>query len=691
MIALRGVRSIALAAAAACALVAANASAQTRDAGRDTLALLDLDRPGLEQVKRNVDAGKHDAAAAALLDYYRRRHAGKAPDYSNAEEAVDAAKKPGKAIVETANNALLHRFQPHKGYGFFDYGADIDWQYWPVKDNEVRWQLHRVKWWDAMGRVYRDTHDERYAKEWMAQFSDWARKNPPDGPTHPYAWRALEVSERVNSLVTTFGLFVDSPSITPAFLLEFLASYHQQADYLPAHYAKEGNHRLFEAQRLLYAGASFPEFKRAGAWRKSGVEVLNQEIGKQVYADGIQYELSPSYHLASIDIFLNAYATAKKAGIENEFPASYRQAVENMANAYFDFSFPDLNAPMFGDSWIGDRSSYVKRFKGWLSAFPDNPAIRYYASEGKQGHPPAHLSKGLTVGGFYTFRSGWTPDSTILILKASPPGEFHAQPDNGTFELWVNGRNFMPDSGVYVYSGDAEIQKMRNWYRQSRVHNTLTLDDADMQITKAALAKWQPDGDVQVLAYANPSYPGLDHQRTVLFVDQTYFVIVDRAVGTATGKLGTHFVLREDSNPAFDERGNRVHTRYADGNNLLVQNLDDDATVLREEQGKVSYLYRKETARPAFVFEKPKTDAAPRTFVSVLFPYRGATPPSIRMKRNAGNDFERGRLDLTLVVDGKEKRLRALTRQDDKDVRAAGAGPGAGATFEPATAAGTRQ
>ena len=62
------------------------------------------------------------------------------------------------------------------------------------------------------------------------------------------------------------------------------------------------------------------------------------------------------------------------------------------------------------------------------------------------------------------------------------------------------------------------------------------------------------------------------------------------------------------------------------------------------------------------MFEKAKTDAAPRTFVTVLFPYRGSAPPSVRMRANAGNDFDRGRLDLTLVVDGKERRVRASTR-----------------------------
>lgn len=51
-------------------------------------------------------------------------------------------------------------------------------EYWPVKDNELRWQLHRHKWFTPMGKAYRVSGDEKYAAEWAAQFMDWIKKNP---------------------------------------------------------------------------------------------------------------------------------------------------------------------------------------------------------------------------------------------------------------------------------------------------------------------------------------------------------------------------------------------------------------------------------------------------------------------------------------------------------------------------------
>lgn len=118
-------------------------------------------------------------------------------------------------------------------------------------------------------------------------------------------------------------------------------------------------------------------------------------------------------------------------------------------------------------------------------------------------------------------------------------------PINGTFELWFNGRNLFPDSGSYVYAGDSEVMKLRNWFRSTAVHNTLTLDEKDLQTTESVTKLWKPEGDVQILVTENPHYAGLKHRRSVFFVDQSYFVIVDEAVGDAKGTVNLNYNLCE--------------------------------------------------------------------------------------------------------------------------------------------------
>ena len=641
-------------------LIVCVSNAQENPITKTSFDNINLAYPGLEKVNTLFKEAKYDAAAKELLNYYRNRKNIKHPDFNIGDESRFRGKDIGKANQTKADNALEHKFQPQKGYGYYDYGKDINWEFWPVKDNEVRWQLHRVTWWQPMGLAYRSSGDEKYAKEWIYQFRDWARKNTlgKSKENDRYSWRPLEVSERIQSLPGTFNLFVISPNFTPNFLLDFLNLFNQQADYITTHYSKQGNHLLFEAQRVLGAGSIFPELKNAESWRKSGIEILNREIKLQVFADGMQWELSPAYHVASIEIFLKAYNSAKMAGVANEFPDTYVKTIENMVLATANMSFPDYNNPMFGDSWSVEKTTRMKQFQSWSKTFPNNSEIKYFATDGAEGSAPNYLSHSLPNAGFYTFRNGWNDKSTVMIVKAGPPGEFHAQPDNGTFELWVKGRNFTPDAGCYIYSGDAEITKKRNWYRQTRVHSTLTLDNQNMLTTKAKENKWETSKNLDILTYTNPSYTDLDHQRTILFIDQKYFLIIDKTIGKATGNLGTHFQLKEDSTPVFDKEKNRVYTNYSDGNNLLIQSLNNDKIALKEEESKVSYVYAKEMTRPAFVFEKMKNDDKTQQFISVLYPYNGNKAPQISIKENTANNYEKGNINLTLTIDGKKSDIK---------------------------------
>lgn len=93
-----------------------------------------------------------------------------------------------------------------------------------------------------MGKVYRVSGDEKYAREWVFQYMDWIKKNPlieindddfqqviegnlkGDKENMRYAWRPLEVSHRIQDQIPQFLLFNSSKFFTPEFLTEFLVN-----------------------------------------------------------------------------------------------------------------------------------------------------------------------------------------------------------------------------------------------------------------------------------------------------------------------------------------------------------------------------------------------------------------------------------------------------------------------------------
>lgn len=633
-------------------LLILQAKAQDLPITKANFDMVNLDTKGLENVKKLVINKKYDDGAKALLRYYLKRN--DAARYCFNPDVV-AGTKVSASTRQLADDILLHKFKPHKGYGTFDYGKDINWQYRPVQDQLLTTFLHRTTFWESLGTIYLSTGDERYAKEWIFEVRDWIKKNKQGAyaDDKDYAWKAFVVSFRLNNWATFFKQFINSPNFTPAFLMEFLNAYHQQAEYVMANYTDMGNHRLYEAEHLLLAGTSFPEFAQANTWRKSGISVLNAEITKQVYPDGMQFELSPSYHIGTIGTFLRAYKMAKDAGIASEFPKSYRDLIEKMCTAVPKFSFPDYTFPLYGNSFITDKTAMMKNYQAWAEVFPENAEIAYFATDGKSGIRPAYLSSALNNAGFYTFRNGWDMKATVMQIKAGPPAEFHAHPDNGNFELWVKGRDFTPDAGSFVYAnvGDQQNAK-RDWYRSTKAHQTLTLNDETIE-NNAKLIKWLPEGNIQLLSYINPSYKNLSHQRNVLFIDQQFFLIIDKAIGIAQGNLAIRYNLKEDSKVTVDTTSNSIHTNYTDGNNLLIQVLNKDKVHIKEEPSFVSYVYQKESPRPAFAFEKPKNDNHTQFFISILYPYDGQKAPVIVLKENQGNDLSNGKIDITLNINGK--------------------------------------
>lgn len=636
----------------------------------EVFGLLDLERPGLEKVKTLHEQGKDEEAAEALLGYYRERTDVRTPDIDLKHISI------GKEEQKWADDAMEHTFFVHKGYQpSYNYGKDIDWQYWPVKDNELRWQLHRHKWFTPMGKAYRTSGDEKYAREWTVQYIDWIRKNPlvkmskreyelvSDGEIRGevenvrFAWRPLEVSNRLQDQTSQFQLFLPSPSFTPRFLTEFLVNYHKHAVHILGNYSDQGNHLLFEAQRMIYAGAFFPEFKDAAAWRKSGIEILNREINVQVYPDGGQFELDPHYHLAAINIFCKALRMADTNGFRNEFPKTYLDTVENMIMFYMNISFPDYTNPCFSDAKLTTKKEMLKNYRDWHKLFPENKAILYFATEGKEGALPDYLSKGFLTSGFFVFRNSWKADATQMVVKAGPKAFWHCQPDNGTFELWFNGKNLFPDSGSYVYAGEGEVMAERNWHRQTAVHNTVTLNNRNLETTESVTRLWQPEGDVQTLVTENPGYKNFNHRRSVFFVDNTYFVLVDEVTGSARGFVNLHYQMPKGE-IANSREDMTFATRFDDGSNMKLQCFGPEGMTMKKEPGWCSTAYRKRYKRMNVSFNVKKEDEKAVRYITVIYPVRKSADAPKLYARFKNKKFSENSLEVEVKVNGKKQLLQ---------------------------------
>ena len=610
------------------------------------LSRLNLDLPGVESVKSSVNFP--DRAAAELLLYFQHRQSVKHL-ISRSDKQKLLGNCASEDDIQIADDALKHIFVGQRAYSPYFCGDDINWNTRPVPDMEWVWQLNRMYFWDAMARAYWHTGDEKYAKEWGKQLVDWTKKNPND-EEYKYAWRSIEAGIRGHSWTNLFQYFIDSPSFTPEVLVAFLNSCYEHAEYLMTQYRSKSNWGLMEAEGMAFIAITFPEFQNALKWRTEAIRRLNNEIILQVYPDGHQRELAIGYHIGCIHWFLRTYELAKLNNLESAFPESYLGTIEKMCTVPMKIGLPDGTNAQFGDAWAGKPGQYKDQFKEWAKMFHRDDFL-YLATDGQKGHEPDSTAYALPYSGLYSIRSGWDTNAICLVLKCGPDGGGHCQPDNGTFTLYAGGRNLMPDAGSYIYSGDPEN---RAWFRQTKVHQTLTLNGKNSKYTPKLLL-WKPGDNMDILVVENQSYEDLAHRRSVFFVDKKYFVVVDQAFGKATGDVDIHFQLAPGGGDAiFNQINNSVRSDFNDGWNILVEPMLQQGLELQEEEGQVSFEYTKKEPRPAFCYRLEKAaQSSDVQFVTLVVPYKSELP-----KINLENvEVKNGTVKLVIENDGVIKKI----------------------------------
>ncbi|PYR33795.1 MAG: hypothetical protein DMF93_24530 [Acidobacteria bacterium] len=268
----------------------------------------------------------------------------------------------------------------------------------------------------------------------------------------------------------------------------------------------------------------------------------------------------------------------------------------------------------------------------------------------------AHVLRGGDPGSFATFRCGTLRDRFSQI-------------DMLHLDVWWRGLNVLVDAGSFQYNAAPEWHEH---FMRTASHNTIEIDGLDQMKhhrqfkviywTKAAL---QHSSDSPRAAFAEGEHYGYRrhpgaavHRRSVIFVKDDLWIVVDRVEGTGVHALRLQWLggvfpwtaaangmdLSTPSGPftvrVLDEDGNAAAATVAAG-------------VAVPPRGWLSRYYGEKVAVPSLVVER-RTEL-PATFVSVL----SGAPYSASLAKNRWTielendrvvfDMAGGRIDLDSV------------------------------------------
>jgi hypothetical protein len=276
------------------------------------------------------------------------------------------------AVIERAERVCANRFDIFEREGL-SYGDPPDWHYEPIAgkrapfahwseidfldpavagDKKFIWELNRCQFFVTLGQAYWLTGDERYAAKFVELASSWLDANPPKRGVN---WASsLEAALRVIAWLWALHLFAEA--VAPRFvarLLKALLAHGRHVETYLSHYFSPNTHLTGEALGLFYLGAALPELKRSAHWRELGLQILLEQLPRQVRNDGVYFEQASYYHRYTTDFYLHLLLLAR-AG-KRELPPLVEEKLTGLLDHLLWITRPDGSVTFYGDDDGGRR------------------------------------------------------------------------------------------------------------------------------------------------------------------------------------------------------------------------------------------------------------------------------------------------------------------------------------------------
>lgn len=521
-------------------------------------------------------------------------------------------------------------------------------------DIKVPWEISRFQWAWTLGKAYWLSGRRVFKEKFIELAKDWIQDNPFCIGIN---WMTpMEAAIRACNLIAAFYFFCDeeehlvsdSKDHNAVFWVDLLKSLYQHGLYLESNLEftrRSGNHLIADAVGLLMLGVFFRQTEKGGEWIAEAKEILEHEIIRQTYPDGVDYEMSIAYHRMVTEMLLTAYIFAEINQVG--FSLRFRDRLLRMVEFILFYTRPNNLAPLIGDSddgrlfWFNPDEDFNDHTSilSLAAAFFER---RDFKREGDRFSEQALWLVG--TNGWEVFqrlrprdesiRSRFFPDSQIAIMRTPTMhcivdcGELgkegwggHGHNDTLGFELYANGVTFISDSGTLCYTANPAL---RNEMRSTKAHNTVMVDGVeiadftgdfriDADHTHPKVLQWDTSSIEDVLvaehyAYRTRLEQPLTHNRMFVF-EKRYqrLTVIDRLSGSGTHTAEICFHLCPNAE-VIKSSYNRIHVLDPNSGQRMDVDYEQTDEELFISPGIFAPRYGVAEQNKVLIFRKKFTD-----------------------------------------------------------------------------------
>lgn len=617
---------------------------------RSLFTALNTERAELAPLKEKLNAGDTVTAAEWLVQYFQEADREWVVGVLDAQSEAEA--------MSVARTLLADSVNIHDTVVRIPTRADGGWQWdhtGPELDAEFAYSLNTQRYLTVLYLHFQKEADEESVALFDRIVKDWVVHHPlPAAGDSIYLvlegasdidyrdieeveWRTLDTGQRLGSAwPQLFYAFQQADAFSPATRLLMLSSMAEQAAYLRQYHKSGHNWTTMEMNGLALVGLSFPEFKSSEDWINYALEVMSNEINRQVYPDGLQTEVSTKTQWVALRRFETIAVNLAKTG--RKVSDSYIQRLDEMYN-YLAYSMrPDGNQPLNNDSDLEDLRPRVL-----LAAEKfERPDWTYIATNGKQGTQP-EVGPTITFpwAGIHIMRNGWEAPAHWSLFDTGPYGTGHQHRDKLHLSVTAFGKDLLVDGGRYTHRDyfSFDPTMWRGYFRSSFSHNTILVDGngqnmgalrADAALEAGKDYVHTPDYDYAQGEFEE-GYENVEgkavHSRSVLYLRDKYWLVLDQFETDRPRDLQVLWHYAPSCEVVLEDQ--EAVSKNADGANLRIIPLGAVAwnteIVKGQEkpyiQGWYSANYGEKIPNPTLVYSTSIQQST--TFAWVLVPKDG--------------------------------------------------------------------
>jgi hypothetical protein len=462
-------------------------------------------------------------------------------------------------------------------------GREPDWA-GAVLPPDPEWRIEWTKFYYGLdlAHAFAHTGDGRFLDAWERLVGSYLRQL---GPGEGHEDTSDVAARRVQNWIYAWAAFAAAPGypgLRDGLEPELLAGIRDHAGYVRENLTAERNHRTLELYALLIVALALPELDADGALLALAMDELHANLLTDVRRDGVHREHSTHYHCIALRSFLGARENARRFGLA--FPDGYDERLSRACDFALHCHRPDGTIPALSDS---DTGSYLDLL-GLAAELLGREDLRYAASRGRAGAPPARRYVSFPDAGYHVQRSGWGDrgralrDERFLIFDCGPLGDGgHGHYDLLSVDIAADGRALVVDPGRHTY--DEQTPNLRHWFKGTAAHNTVVVDGLDqvpyrrgkprkgtLPAARLVERRCAPGLDVLVGEATSTRYDAR-HTRRVVFVADAYWIVEDRLRGEGPHRYDLRFHLGAEAQDRVTVTGaGAAHVVRAPGVALVV-------------------------------------------------------------------------------------------------------------------------